>query len=213
MNNIKPFHPYVKDPNNGAVYPNQEMFIHPGFIGCYNLSGTTDLDELTEREQLAIFPGGIPSRIAEANRALVGRVENKVKNREGLIGMEVQVVTENLERLYAEGTIKRDYLLQLAGGVPQETFVVLQNQVSSVLNDNAARNQADPMATTLATEDATEGTEEVAEGTEDVAEGIEGAEGSEGEATPEAKAPAKKGKGKAKDAATAAESLAGEFSL
>lgn len=129
MAKIKPYHPFIKDPFTGMIYPNQEIFRKEGFIGCFNSAGETDIDNLPASEVARIFPSGVPE---------AAKVDNEAKGAatvlEGAPGieMEVGVVTSNLERLYAEGKITREYLLKLTGGVPQEKFVNLQEDLEKL---------------------------------------------------------------------------------
>lgn len=128
---LKDYHPYVKDPNTGMVFPNTETFRQPNFIGCFTTTGVTDLNELTEIEKQKLFPNGVPDRIKTENEVAVARA-SEPQLAPG-IELEKGVVINNLERLYAAGAITREYLLTLAGGVEQEKFVTLQAQVNAVI--------------------------------------------------------------------------------
>jgi hypothetical protein len=129
MAKIKPYHPFIKDPFTGMIYPNQELFRKEGFIGCFNSAGETDIDNLPASEVARIFPSGVPEA-AKIDREAKGTA-TVLEGAPG-IEMEVGVVVSNLERLYAEGKITREYLLSLTGGVPQEKFVNLQEDLEKL---------------------------------------------------------------------------------
>lgn len=141
MSTNKDFYPYIKDPSTGVVYPNTGLFRKSNFIGCFTADGIEDISRVSQIELNRIFPEGVPERIKTMNAAEIARRNDAPADLAPGIEMEKSVVIKNLERLFADGVITREYLLGLAGGVESEKFVAMQDKVSTVL-ENVNKEEA-----------------------------------------------------------------------
>lgn len=138
----KTHHPFLKDPQTGQVYPNQAMFQGRGFLGCYTISGETDLTKVSESDLARTFPNGVPARIKSLDEEVRQKAVASASEKTSALELSLPEVTRNLEKYFAEGAITRDYLLALAGGVPQEQLVEIQTQVEALTKEIHAEKEA-----------------------------------------------------------------------